>query len=123
MNFRRYHEYPIHRDPGAISWVRKNGGESFQELACVAGVETGSGLWTEGTVIGQQKIFCAQSEASIYSATFVILYEAVYVHAGELSSRRVFSENEPPRFTLPVSFYPLVSLRIKIQQQIYNSHV
>ena len=94
MNFRRYHEYPIHRDPGAISWVRKNGGESFQELACVAGVERGSGLGTEGTVIGQQKIFWAQSEASIYSATFAILYEAVYVHAGELSSRRVFSENK-----------------------------
>ena len=35
--------------------------------------------------------------------------------AGELSSGRVFSfsrsESEPPKFTLPVSFHPLVSLR------------
>ena len=33
---------------------------------------------------------------------------------GELSLRRVFSESELPKFTLPVSFDPLVSLRRNI---------
>ena len=33
MNFRRFREYPILGDPGAVSAVLKNGGERFQELA------------------------------------------------------------------------------------------
>ena len=49
----------------------------------------------------------AQSEASIPATVSLAC-------AGELSSRNVFSGNEPPKFTLPVSSDPLVSLRRKI---------
>ena len=86
-------------------------------------------------VLGTKNIFVSnQRPARIYRTAFVIfLHKGVDLQtrllllrpcyivsrikplagAGNLSSRRVFSENKPRKFTLQVSFDPLVSLRRK----------
>ena len=81
-------------------------------------------------VLGTKNIFVSnQRPARIYRTAFVIfLHKGVDLQtrlllitprirplagAGKLSSRRVSSENKPPKFTLQVSFDPLVSLRRK----------
>ena len=93
--------------------------------------------WTSSTTspnaclcFGHQKYFCVQSETSAHLSHCVrdLLTQRSWpanstapptprirplAGAGKLSSRRVFSENKPPKFTLQVSFDSLVSSRRK----------
>ena len=53
--------------PGAVSAVLKNGGERFQELACVAGVEMGKGLEERGKARGiWERGYCDWATKNIF---------------------------------------------------------
>ena len=97
----------------------------------------GYSYWTSSTTstnaclcFGHKNYFCVQSETSAHLSHCVrdVLTQRSWpanstapptprirplAGAGKLSSRRVFSENKPPKFTLQVSFDPLVSLSRK----------
>ena len=60
--------------PGAVSWVRKNGREIFLKTGERApGIILLTNLFHGSFECLSVIVFCAQSEAIIYPATFVIL--------------------------------------------------
>ena len=119
--------------PGTVSLVKKmfkNGQERGESLGCYS-------YWTSSTTspnaclcFGHKKYFCVQSETSAHLSHCVrdLLTQRSWpanstapptprirplAGAGNVSSRIVFSENKPPKFTLQVSFDSLVSSRRK----------
>ena len=87
MNFRRFREYPILGDPGAVSRVLKNGGERFHKPACVAGVEMGKGLEGRGKGRGiWERGYCDWATKSIFVPNLwrcfmISLYGGAYLQA------------------------------------------
>ena len=99
-------------DPGAVNWVRTNEGQSFQEQVREAlGCDSyRTSLSTHSIIVSDwaQKIFLCSIRGQLLSRCFRYLpirrslplnnnsnvRRICLVRAGELSSRRVFSENE-----------------------------